>query len=139
MKMMRAMSITQQGGPDVFAEVSVPVPVPSANQILIKVAATSVNPIDCKLRAGAARVQLTLPAILGFDVSGTVVEVGVGVRDFTPGDEVYGAGETIGGHGAYAEYYLLDEKIAAKKPDNLDHREAAAMPSGYCTSPRRFK
>jgi NADPH:quinone reductase-like Zn-dependent oxidoreductase len=128
MKMMRAMSIERQGGPDVFKEASVPVPAPSANQILIKVAATSVNPIDCKLRAGAARIPLALPAILGFDVSGRVVEIGAGVRDFTVGDEVYGAGETAGGHGSYAEYYLLDERIAARKPDNLSHLEAAAMP-----------
>lgn len=128
MKMMRAMSIERQGGPDVFKEVSVPVPAPSANQILIKVAATSVNPIDCKLRAGAARIPLALPAILGFDVSGKVVETGAGVRDFAVGDEVYGAGETAGGHGSYAEYYLLDEKLAARKPENLSHLEAAAMP-----------
>jgi NADPH:quinone reductase len=128
MRMMRAMSITRQGGPDVFEDVSVPMPAPAANQLLIKVEATSVNPIDCKLRAGLARVQLPLPAVLGFDVSGTVEEVGAGVHDFKPGDEVFGAGETVGGHGAYAEYYLLDERIAAKKPNNLGHREAAAIP-----------
>ena len=128
MRMMRAMSITRHGGPDVFEDVSIPMPAPAANQLLIKVEATSVNPIDCKLRAGLARVQLPLPAVLGFDVSGTVEEVGAGVHDFKPGDEVFGAGETVGGHGAYAEYYLLDERIAAKKPNNLGHREAAAIP-----------
>ena len=128
MRMMRAMSISRQGGPDVFEDVSVPVPAPGANQILIKVEATSVNPIDCKLRAGLARVQLPMPAILGFDVSGTVEDMGAGVRDFKQGDEVFGAGETVGGHGAYAEYYLLDEKLAALKPINLGHRESAAIP-----------
>ncbi|MCG0240068.1 MAG: zinc-dependent alcohol dehydrogenase family protein [Firmicutes bacterium] len=126
---MRAMVIRAFGGPEVFEARQVPVPQPGPNEVLVRVHATSVNPVDYKIRRGGAWAGVQPPAIIGYDVSGVVVAVGPGVRDFRPGDEVYYTPEIFGGApGSYAEYHVARESIVARKPRNLSHLEAAAVP-----------
>ena len=100
------------------------------NHVLIKVAATSINPIDIKVRSGAVPAAApSLPAVLHGDVAGVITELGEGVEKFRVGDEVYGcAGGFKGTGGALAEYMLADVRLIAKKPKNLTMEEAAAIP-----------
>lgn len=127
---MQAFIIRQFGGPDVFEKASVATPQVYPGQVLIKVAATSVNPVDCKIRAGKlAAIAPELPAVLHGDVSGVITEVGEDVTQFKAGDEVFAcAGGVIGCGGALADYILADAALVALKPHNLTHREAAALP-----------
>jgi threonine dehydrogenase-like Zn-dependent dehydrogenase len=128
MKTMRAMILTEFGGPDKFALREMPIPQPGPKELLVRVHATSVNPVDFKLRKNGSWAGIVPPAILGYDVSGVVEEVGEGVVDFEPGNEVYYTPEIAGGQGSYAEYHVVDEAIVAPKPTNLSHVEAAAIP-----------
>jgi len=125
---MRAIRIHQYGGPEVLAQVEMQRPTPGANEVLIKVKAASVNPLDWKLRAGHMKdfLPLTLPVTLGSDVSGTVEEVGPGAARFKRGDEVYASLGLEGG--GYAEYAVAKEAIVAEKPSTLDHVQAASVP-----------
>lgn len=124
---MKAMVITQFGDPDVFEERDLPKPQPKSNELLVKVHATSVNPIDYKIRrAGSWLTQP--PDIIGYDVSGVVEAVGAGVLDFNIGDEVYYTPEIAPGTGSYAEYHLVSDLIIGHKPRNLTHEEAASVP-----------
>lgn len=106
-------------------------PSASAGQVLVKIAASSVNTVDVKIRAmgGAGGLAPETPAILGMDFAGTVEAIGEGVEGFAPGDEVYGcAGGLPGLPGTLAEYIAADHRLIAKKPSNLSMREAAALP-----------
>src|ERR671920_880711 len=127
---MRAMVTPRFGGPELFEERDVESPVPRPGQVLVKVLAASTNPVDTKLRADGSFAGLEPPVILGADVSGVVEEVGPGVADLAPGDEVYYTPEIFGpgSNGAYAEYNVADADIVAKKPASLSHEEAAAVP-----------
>ena len=127
---MRAMVIPEFGGPDLFEERDVPRPEPGPGEILVRVFASSVNPIDTKLRADGSFAGLEPLVILGADVSGVVEEVGAGVEDFAPGDEVYYTPEVFGpdSNRSYAEYNVVAATIAAGKPASLSHEEAAAVP-----------
>ena len=111
-------------------------PVPGKGQVLIKVQAVGINPLDTKIAAGgAAHARQPLPAVLGIDLAGTVVERGEGVDDFTPGDEVFGMAGGIGGaQGALAEYIVVDARLIASKPRSLSMREAAALPLAFITA-----
>src|SRR5258707_115997 len=131
---MRAIRIHQYGGPEVLAQVEMQRPTPGANEVLIKVRAASVNPLDWKLRAGHMKdfLPLTLPATLGADVSGTVEEVGPGAARFKRGDEVYASLGLEGG--GYAEYAVARETIVAGKPITLDHVHAGAVPVAGLTA-----
>jgi len=123
-------------GPDSVASVrDLPRPVPGPGQLLVRVHASSVNPIDWKIPGGqmAARYGSTFPMVLGFDASGVVVEAGPGVTRFAPGDEVF-ARSDIGAGGCYAEYAVLNEGTVAPKPRELSHAEAAAMPLAGLTA-----
>jgi NADPH:quinone reductase-like Zn-dependent oxidoreductase len=126
---MRAIRIHQYGGPEVLAQVEMQRPTPGPNEVLIKVKAASVNPIDWKLRAGHMKdvFPLTFPTTLGLDVSGTVEEVGPGAARFKRGDGVY-ASLKVGVGGGYAEYVVAKETIVAEKPSTLDHVQAASVP-----------
>jgi len=129
MKMiMKAIRIHQYGGPEVLAQVEMQRPAPGANEVLIKVHAAAVNPVDWKMRAGYMKdfLPLTLPVTLGSDVSGTVEEVGLGAARFKRGDEVYASLGLEGG--GYAEYAVAKEAILAEKPSTLDHVQAASVP-----------
>ncbi|MBH8566418.1 zinc-dependent alcohol dehydrogenase family protein [Nostoc sp. CENA67] len=124
---MKAMVITNFGGPEVFAEREIDKPQPSKNQVLVKVFATSVNPADCGVRQGFFGQSIELPAILGYDVSGVVEAVGENVSGLQVGDEVYYAIPHEDG-GANAEYHIANASIIAKKPKNISHLEAASVP-----------
>lgn len=135
MKTMKAITITTWGGPEVFKLGEVPTPKPTGKELLVKVHATSVNPVDYKIRKNGTWARITLPAILGFDVSGVVEEIGEKVTDFKVGDEVYYLPKIYGSQGgSYAEYHLTDEKIVSYKPKNLSHIEAASIPLAGSTA-----
>lgn len=126
---MKAMVLTQFGGPEVFEEREVPLPQPQAHQLLVNVYATSVNPMDIQFRQGAGQwAGITPSAILGYDVSGSVVAVGDQVRDFQVGDDVYYTPDPFVGQGSNAEYHVVHESIVARKPATLTHLEAASIP-----------
>jgi NADPH:quinone reductase len=127
---VRAMVIPQFGGADLFEERDVERPRPGASEVLVRVVAAGTNPVDAKLRANGSSAGLEAPIILGADISGVVDEVGPGVTDLSPGDEVYYTPEVFGprSNGSYAEYHVAKADIVAKKPASLSHEEAAAVP-----------
>ena len=126
---MKAVRFHTYGAPEVLVYEDVPKPEPAAGEILVKVHATSVNPIDWKIRAGHLKGfrDYPLPFIPGCDVSGVVESVGSGVSRFKPGDEVYGK-PGLGPAGTYAEYVAVQESEIAPKPKSLDHLHSAAIP-----------
>ncbi|WP_409305082.1 zinc-dependent alcohol dehydrogenase family protein [Peribacillus sp. SCS-155] len=127
---MKAQIIEAFGGPSAFKLAEIEKPDVLPGYVLIKVHATSVNPIDTKVRGGAVpAVSPEFPAVLHGDVAGVVEEVGEGVADFKSGDEVFGcAGGFKGTGGALAEYMLADARLLARKPGNITMEEAAALP-----------
>jgi len=127
---MKAQVIEKFGGTDVFEMKDIARPEAGAGEVLIKVKATSVNPVDAKIRSGhLAALGAAFPAILHGDVAGIIETVGTGVTAFKPGDEVYGcAGGLKGFGGALAEFMVADARLIAKKPRNLDFAQAAALP-----------
>lgn len=126
---MQAYVINRFGGPEVFEPMTLPRPEPRSGQVLIRVAASSVNPVDCKIRRGDVPVGPEFPAVLHADVSGVVEEVGAEVKQFAAGDEVYGcAGGLIGRPGALAEYMLADAALLAPRPEKLSLQDAAVVP-----------
>jgi NADPH2:quinone reductase len=127
---MRAQIIAAFGEADVFQPGSLPEPVPAPGEVVVALAATSVNPVDYKLRRYGPSIAPALPAVLGCDVAGTVVAVGGGVTGFNVGDEVYGCAGGVAGvsGGSYAERIAADARLLAHKPSNLSLREAAALP-----------
>ncbi|MBR7197302.1 NADPH:quinone oxidoreductase [Pseudomonas sp. CFBP13508] len=124
---MKAMILKSFGGPDSFELSDVPKPVPQAGQVLVRVHATSINPLDYQVRRGDYPDLVPLPAITGHDVSGVVEAVGPGVSAFAPGDEVWYTPQIFDGQGSYAEYHVAAESIIARKPGSLSHLEAASL------------
>ncbi len=122
---MKAIILHEYGGPDKLKYEDVPDPEPGEGQVLVRVAATSVNPIDFKMRSGAAkeRYPLQLPAILGRDLSGTVRSLGAKVNNFVPGEHVMALALKT-----YAELTVVNASDLAHIPDGLDMVEAAALP-----------
>lgn len=126
---MRAVVMTAAGEPEVLRTTDVPMGQPESRQIRVRLKAAGVNPIDTKLRRRGTFYPERMPAVLGCDGAGVVEELGSGVKRFRPGDEVYFCNGGIGGEpGNYAEYALLDERFAARKPTRLSFAEAAAAP-----------
>ncbi|MEO1490653.1 MAG: zinc-dependent alcohol dehydrogenase family protein [Pseudomonadota bacterium] len=128
---MKAMILNTYGADSVFEAAEVPDPAPSAGQVLVRIAATSVNTVDTMIRQMGKDLPLSpdLPAIIGMDFAGTVEVVGDGVSGFAPGDEVYGcAGGLANLPGTLAERIAADARLIAHKPKNLTMREAAALP-----------
>ncbi|MFZ3202856.1 MAG: alcohol dehydrogenase catalytic domain-containing protein, partial [Pseudomonas sp.] len=125
---MRALFVDHANAP--FRLAQVPRPQPAAGQVLVRILASGVNPLDTKIRAGqGAHAKQPLPAVLGLDLAGVVEAVGAGVSAFAVGDEVYGMAIGIGGQqGSLAEFAAVDADLLAKKPANLSMREAAALP-----------
>ena len=122
---MKAVVLHEYGGPEKLRYEDAPDPEPGEGQVLVRVAAASINPIDWKMRSGAAkeRFPVEFPAILGRDVSGTVRSVGAKVEGFAPGDKVMAlAWQT------YAELCVVDAKDLVHVPDGLDLIDAAAVP-----------
>lgn len=125
---MQAYLVEQPGGH--FTAVKYPRPVPASGEVLIRVDASGVNPLDIKIRTGkAAHAQQPLPAVLGLDMAGVVEQVGDGVTGFRPGDEVYGMVGGVGGRqGTLADMVVANADLLALKPESLSMREAAALP-----------
>jgi len=134
--MMHAMVIRKFGGPEVFEPASVPVPDILPGHVLIKVAASSLNPLDVKIRSGSApALAPSFPAILHEDVAGTVVAVGDGVTQWAIGDAVYGcAGGVRQTQGALAEFMLADARLIARKPEGISLETAALFPLAVITA-----
>ena len=129
MDTMKAVRFHRYGGPEVLVYEDAPKPVPDSGDVLVRVHATSVNPIDWKGRAGYLKMlsEYPMPFIVGWDVSGVVEAVGKDVTQWKPGDEVYGRPD-IWRQGAYAEYIAVRAGEIARKPRNLDHVHSAALP-----------
>ncbi|MFW5903499.1 MAG: zinc-binding dehydrogenase [Halolamina sp.] len=125
---MDAMVITDFGGTDVFEERERETPEPGPTEVRVAVRATSVNPVDYKIRQAGSWANVEPPEIIGYDVSGVVDAVGEAVTDFAVGDEVFYTPEIFVGEGSYAEYHVANEDIVAHKPPSLSHEEAAALP-----------
>ena len=136
---MKAVIAETYGGPEVLQIEDVPVPNVGPNGVLVRVHASSVNPVDWKLRKGLVSpvLKLRFPVIWGCDFSGVVAQTGGSVTLFKPGEEVYGfkdgrVAKTY--RGTYAEYAVIPEKALARKPANLSHEEAAAIPLAASTA-----
>lgn len=125
---MRALVLEDANRPFVLRRI--PRPIAGPGQVLVRIAASGVNPLDSKIRTGkAAHARHALPAVLGMDMAGVVVAVGPGVEGFRAGDEVYGLTGGVGGlQGSLAEFAAVDAELLAHKPSNLSMREAAALP-----------
>lgn len=125
---MRAVLLKEYGGPEKLALSEVDKPVAGAGQVLVRVHAAALNPVDAKIRNGLP-IGPALPAILGADLAGVIEAIGEGVTGFAIGDEVYGcAGGVKGLGGSLAEYIAADARLLAKKPSTLSFRQAAALP-----------
>jgi len=132
---MKAIRIHEFGGPEVLKYEDAPQPMPAADEVLIKVHASGVNPIDWKIRAGHAKGKFPVefPLIPGWDVSGEIEEVGSNVKNFRKGDEVYARPDPTR-DGSYAEYVAVKANEVALKPKSIDHNKAAAVPLAGLTA-----
>ncbi|MES2242024.1 MAG: zinc-dependent alcohol dehydrogenase family protein [Pseudomonadota bacterium] len=131
---MRALVLETHQGPFKLTDIAKPPAGPG--QVLVRIMASGVNPLDTKIRSGnAAHARHPLPAVLGMDLAGTIEAVGAGVTAFKVGDDVYGLAGGVGGlQGSLAEYAAVDARLLAKKPHNLTMREAAALPLSVITA-----
>ena len=133
---MKAMVINNFGGPEVFEEANLPTPYAGDGEVVIKIKASSVNPVDYKIRAG--RIPFLAPShptILHSDAAGTITEVGAGVVGFSVGDSVMSFATGLAGKpGALAQYMAADARMIAKMPGNVSFEEAAALPLVGVTS-----
>ena len=122
---MKAVVVHQYGGPEVLKFEEYPDPVPGPGEVLVRVAASSVNPIDYKRRAGLTKdfYPLKFPGLIGVDLSGTVAKIGPGVEDFSVGDQVFAMADNT-----YAELCVVKADVLAKVPKGLDLIQAAALP-----------
>jgi NADPH:quinone reductase-like Zn-dependent oxidoreductase len=135
MELMKAVRIHKCGGPGVLRYEDVPRPQLGSGEVLIRVYAAGVNPVDWKVRSGSLNglVQHKLPLILGWDLSGVIEEVGPSVSQFKKGDEVFSRPDTSR-DGAYAKYVVVRESEVALKPKSLHHIYAAAVPLAGLTA-----
>ncbi len=131
---MRAISSPRLGGPEVLAEIQTERPEPGPTEVLVRVHAAGVNPADWKIREHGPFGRETTPPILGFDVSGTVEAVGLGVTLYEAGDEVFGMPLFPHQAGAYAEYVAAPARHFVRKPAGIDHIQAAALPLASLTA-----
>jgi len=132
---MKAVRIHAYGGADVLAYEDAPRPVPGAGEVLVRVHACGVNPVDWKIREGYRKELLrhSLPLVPGWDVSGVIESIGAGATRLREGDEVYSRPD-LSRNGAYAEYIVIRESEVALKPKSVDHIRAAAIPLACLTA-----
>ncbi|WP_456824959.1 NADP-dependent oxidoreductase [Cellulomonas sp. P5_E12] len=134
---MRAITYSRYGGPDVLDVTDLPTPKVGPDSVLVRVRAASVNPVDWKVRAGYldAIMDVTFPAVPGWDVAGVVERVGLDTPELSVGDEVYGyvRRDWVQG-GTFAEYVAAPVRTLARKPANLSFEEAAAVPLAGLTA-----
>jgi len=135
MATMKAVRIHEYGGPEVLKYEDAPKLQPGPGEVLIRVYATSVNPVDWKVRQGYLRemMKYKMPFIPGWDVSGVVETAGTGATRLKPGDEVYSRPD-LSRDGTYAEYVVVRESEVALKPKSIDHLTAAAIPLAALTA-----
>ncbi|MEV0019080.1 NADP-dependent oxidoreductase [Streptomyces tendae] len=134
-RVMRAVILKEFGGQEVLTAAEVERPEPLPTEVLVRVHAAGVNPVDWKTRQGQGMAGLqSLPLILGWDVSGVVEKVGFGVTTLRPGDEVYGMPWFPRAANGYAEYVTAPARQWARKPASLDHVHAAAVPLAALTA-----
>lgn len=135
MQTMRAVRIHGYGGPEVLVYEEAARPRPARGELLVKVEAAGVNPVDWKIREGYLRQMLShsLPLIMGWDVSGIVAATGPEVTRFKVGDEVFSRPD-LRRDGSYAEYIVINETEVASKPKTVDHLHAAAIPLAGITA-----
>lgn len=133
---MRAVQVTRFGGPEVLQMVEVERPSPISTEVLVRVIAAGVNPVDCKTRRGegVARWLGPPPFVVGWDVCGTVEAMGYGVTRFQLGDLVYGMPRFPRSAGGYAEYVTAPSRQLARPPENISAFEAAALPLAALTA-----
>jgi len=131
---MSALRLDAPGTP--LALVQLPRPVAGPGEVLVRILAAGLNPLDTKIRAGqAAHARQPTPAVLGIDMSGTVEAVGEGVDGFAPGDAVYGMTGGVGGvQGSMAEFVSVDARLLAHAPSRLPLADVAAVPLGFITA-----
>jgi NADPH:quinone reductase-like Zn-dependent oxidoreductase len=127
------MAINGLGEPDVFEQKELAMPQPGPNDLLVRVHATSANPVDYQTRRGDYEDLVELSAIIGVDVSEVVEAIGDAVTDFQVGDGVFYMPELFTRPGSYAEYNLVDQNIASCKPSELSHFETASLPLVWAT------
>jgi NADPH:quinone reductase len=131
---MKAMIVREFGGPEKFEMAEMPKPTPGPGQVLVRLKAASVNPVDYKIRRMGAWARVPMPAILGYDGAGVVEAVGPCVSELRVGDEVFYSARIFGRQGTYAEYHVEDAEIVARKPANLSFEEAASLPLAAMTA-----
>ncbi|WP_312508662.1 zinc-binding dehydrogenase [Chryseobacterium culicis] len=125
---MKTIVINNYGGPEVLQLEEMPVPViKDPTQVLVKVRATSVNPLDFQIRRGDYASFFELPVITGHDIAGDIVSVGEAVKKWKAGDKVYYS-PRFGSSGSYSEYHLTDESSLSRMPYNISYEEAASIP-----------
>jgi NADPH:quinone reductase-like Zn-dependent oxidoreductase len=135
MKTMKAVCIYSHGGPEVLRYEEMPLPRPQTGEVLVRVHAAGINPVDWKIREGLLHdlLQHAFPLVLGWDVSGVVESLGPDTSRLRVGDEVYSKPD-ITRDGAYAEFIVIKESEVALKPASLDHVHAAALPLAGLTA-----
>jgi NADPH2:quinone reductase len=131
---MSALVLNDYDGPLVLTEIARPAA--GRGEVLVRIAASGLNPLDTKIRSGgAAHARHPVPLVLGIDMAGTVESVGEGVTAFKPGDQVYGMTGGVGGiQGSLAHYASVDADLLALKPRTISPREAAALPLAFITA-----
>lgn len=132
---MKAVVIDRFGDVDVLRDEDVPVPEPGAGELRVRVRAVGTNPVDTQNRANGSWARLTAPAILGYDVAGTVDAISPGAGVFAPGDAVFYMSDFFDNRfGAYAEYHVAPASFVVRKPGALSFVEAAAVPLAGLTA-----
>ncbi|MEY2934321.1 MAG: hypothetical protein RL033_5070 [Pseudomonadota bacterium] len=131
---MKAAIIRDFGDANRFELTDMPKPTPGPRQVLVRVVAASVNPVDYKIRQAGAWAGIPMPAILGYDAAGVVEAVGSQATRWKPGDEVFYSARIFGRQGTYAQYHVEDEEILAFKPASLSFEQAAAVPLAAITA-----
>jgi NADPH:quinone reductase-like Zn-dependent oxidoreductase len=133
--MMKAAVLHEHGGPDVLKYEDVPRPEPKDDEVLVRVMAAGVNPVDTYVRQGMRSKggSLEQPMILGYDIAGAVEKAGANVKTFKPGDAVY-AYLSVPRGGGYAEFSIAKPEEMARKPTNIDFEKAAAVPLAGTTA-----
>ncbi|MGC1272651.1 MAG: NADPH:quinone reductase [Planctomycetaceae bacterium] len=124
---MKAAAIYETGSPEVIRCTDMPIPEPRPNELLIRVGAVAVNPIDTYIRSGVVAMPIPFPYVVGCDFAGTVERVGDEVRGFTVGERVWGSNQGLfGRQGTFAEYIAVDAKWCYATPTDMSDTEAAA-------------
>ena len=135
METMKAVRVHEYGGPEVLKYENAPRPRPVAGEVLVRIHAAGVNPVDWKVRAGQLKhvIAYPMPMIPGWDVSGVVEATGPNVTRLKKGDEVYGQPDVVR-NGTYAEFTVVPESELALKPTSIDHVHAASVPIAALTA-----